>query len=145
MKIYLLINEANTDYSCGSDIVAFLDKQTAQDALHKEWQEVVESWGYNSRKHGDDDECYYEDDSAVIREGLDFECWRIEEQELDVRVAVRVKGGLVTDIYANTDVYPDVYDLDVSNFPDEGEQDEADHKEEELDNLIKSPCWRSVW
>lgn len=39
----------------------------------------------------------------------------------------------------------DVYDLDVSDFPDEGEQEAADQKEAELDELVKSPGWRAVW
>lgn len=43
------------------------------------------------------------------------------------------------------DVSVEVYDLDVSDFPDDGEQDEADKKEVELEELVKSPGWRNVW
>ena len=64
---------------------------------------------------------------------------------MDVQMAVEVKGGLVQNIYANADVYADVYDLDVSSFPDDGEEDEADRKEAELNELVNSPGWRNVW
>lgn len=61
------------------------------------------------------------------------------------KVVIRVKGGLVSSVYANADVSVDVYDLDVSYFPDEGEQEAADQKEAEMDELVKSPGWRAVW
>lgn len=60
-------------------------------------------------------------------------------------VAICVKGGLVSSVYANANMDVDVYDLDVSDFPDEGEQEAADQKEAELDELVKSPGWRAVW
>lgn len=62
-----------------------------------------------------------------------------------MQIAVRVKGGLVEEVHANADVSVEVYDLDVSDFPDDGEQDEADKKEVELEELVKSPGWRNVW
>lgn len=74
-----------------------------------------------------------------------MEHWRIVEQELDVQVAVRVEGGLVVEVHANADVDIDVYDLDASDIPDEGEDDEAGKKEAELEELIKSPGWRNIW
>ena len=41
----------------------------------------------------DEDECECCESTAVIRDDSDVESWRIEEQELDVQIAVRVKGG----------------------------------------------------
>lgn len=35
--------------------------------------------------------------------------------------------------------------LDVSDFPDEGEEDKAAEKEAELEKLVASPGWRAVW
>ena len=64
---------------------------------------------------------------------------------MNVQVAIRVKGGLVQTVYSNSDVDVDVYDLDVSDFPDEGEAEEADRKEKELDELCGNPGWRAVW
>lgn len=50
-----------------------------------------------------------------------------------------------TDGFATRYRYPDVYDLDVSDYPDAGEQVEADDKEAELNKRIVQPGWRSVW
>ena len=66
-------------------------------------------------------------------------------EEVTPEVAICVKGGLVSSVYANANMDVDVYDLDVSDFPDEGEQEAADQKEAELDELVKSPGWRAVW
>lgn len=66
-------------------------------------------------------------------------------EEVTPEVAICVKGGLVSSVYANANMDVDVYDLDVSDFPDEGEQEAADQKEAELDELVKSPGWRVVW
>lgn len=145
MTIYILVHEQDTDAAWGCDVKPFTDKQAALDAMRADWQESVKDWEYDAREHGDDDECECGEATAVIRDGDDVESWRIEEHDLDVQVAVRVKGGLVEDVHANADVSVDVYDLDVSDFPDEGEQDEANRKEAELDKLVKSPGWRNVW
>lgn len=56
-----------------------------------------------------------------------------------------IKAKHSTTIVVDADVGVDVYDLDVSDFPDEGEQEAADQKEAELDELVKSPGWRAVW
>ena len=145
MKIYVLVYEQDTDCGCDAEVSTFIHKEDAQATMRAGWEESVESWEYNSKEHKDEDECYCEEESAVIRDGMDSVRWRIEEHDLDVQVAVRVKGGLVDEVHANADVNVDVYDLDVSDFPDEGEQDEADKKEVELDELVKAPGWRAVW
>lgn len=145
MKIYNLIHEQDTDAICGCDVRTFTDKSDAYFTMHREWLSAKEAWEYDAKRHGGDDECYCDKESAVIRDGDNVENWRIEECRLDARVAVRVKGGLVEEVYSNADVSVEVYDLDVSDFPDDGEQDEADRKEAELESLVKSPGWRAVW
>lgn len=60
-------------------------------------------------------------------------------------VAVEVQGGLVQAAYANGDIFVDVYDLDVSDFPDPGEQEAADQREAELRELVSSPGWSTVY
>lgn len=60
-------------------------------------------------------------------------------------VAVMVKGGMVQAAYANGDIFVDVYDLDVSDYPDYGEQDAADAREADLRELASSPGWRTVY
>lgn len=146
MKIYLLIHEQDTDAAWGCDVKPFTDKQAAMDTMRKDWEDTIESSEFDTSAPITDEhynECDME--HAVIRDGDDVENWRIEEHELDVQVAVEVKGGLVQNIYANADVHADVYDLDVSDFPDVGEEAEADRKEAELNDLVKSPRWHNVW
>lgn len=145
MKIYMLLYKQDTDCGCDAEATAFIRKEDAQAVMRASWEKSVESWEYNAKEHKDEDECYCEEESAVIRDGMDSVYWCIEEQDLDVQVAVRVKGGLVEEVHANADVSVDVYDLDVSDFPDEGEQDEADRKEAELAERVKAPGWRNVW
>lgn len=145
MTVYLLINEQDTDAAWGSNVEIFTDKKAAQGAMRDSWQATADAWKYNAKEHHDEDECECGEDTAVIRDGNDYEYWRIEEKPLDVQVAVRVKDGLVQSIYANTDVGADVYDMDLSEFPDEDELKDADKKQAELEVLIKSPGWRPVW
>lgn len=145
MKVYILVHEQDTDAAWGCNVKPFTDKQAALDAMRADWQESVKDWECDAKEHSNDDECECGEATAVIRDGDDVESWRIEEHELDVRAAVRVKGGLVEEVQANADVNVEVYDLDVSGFPDEGEQNEADKKEAELEELVKAPGWRAVW
>lgn len=145
MKVFVLINEQDTDASNQSTVQLFLNKEAAQAEMRKQFKAELPSWNVDAENLTDDQECECGEDAAVIRNDPDSTNWRIEEQELDVQVAVRVKGGLVQSAYSNADVDVDVYDLDTSDWSDEEEQWEADQKEAELDELVKSPGWRAVW
>ena len=68
-----------------------------------------------------------------------------ESKDAGIEAVKEVEGGLVRNIYANADVSPDVYDLDVSAYPDEGEQEAADAKANELKTRVNQHSWRSVW
>ena len=81
----------------------------------------------------------------MIRNDPNVESWRIEEQRLDVQIVVRVKDGMVKNILANADVSAEVYDLDVSDYPDVEEENEADRKAAELETLANTPGWRYVY
>ena len=117
MKIYNLIHEQDTDAAWGCDVRSFTDKLSAQNAMRESWESTVKAWEYDAKEHKDEDECECCESTAVIRDDSDVESWRIEEQELDVQIAVRVKGGLVEEVHANADVSVEVYDLDVSSYP----------------------------
>ena len=145
MTIYVLIHEQDTDSVWGADVNLFLDVGAARASMRASYEATVRAWGFDESIQTEEHEAYCNDEKAVIRDDSDVENWRIEETSVDVEVAIRVKGGLVQAIYANADVYPDVYDLDVSDFPDEGEQDAADDKEAELEQRTSQPGWRSVW
>ena len=108
-------------------------------------EKTLELWGFDKSCQTEEHECYCRDNQAVIRDDPNFVTWTIEMHQLDVEIAVEVEGGLVRNIYANADVSPDVYDLDVSAYPDEGEQEAADAKANELKTRVNQHSWRSVW
>ena len=58
---------------------------------------------------------------------------------------MEVEGGLVQAIYANADIFPEVFDLDVSDFAEDSEVEEADIKAAELEKLKQQPGWRAVY
>ena len=66
-------------------------------------------------------------------------------QDCDINVAIEVSGGMVQNVWADGNVYVEVYDLDVSDFPDDGEEEEAYDKQSELNRLINGPGWKGVW
>ena len=80
-----------------------------------------------------------------MRDDTDIENWRIEEHDLQVELAVEVKDGLVQAVYANVDIFPEVFDLDVSDFAEDSEMAEADVKAAELEKLKQQPGWRAVY
>lgn len=146
MKIYVLIHEQDTESAWGSHVSLFLNKDLAEASMRKCWEDALKSWEFGLDKEMYDDHCWeYNHDNAAVLDGMDIERWRIEEQDLAVGVAVKVHGGLVQSVIANADVDLDVYDLDVSDFPDEGEEDEADERRRVFEELASRPDWRSVW
>ena len=146
MKIYVLIHEQDTDSAWGSHVSLFLNRDLAEATMRKCWEDTLKSWEFDLDKEMYDDHCWeYNHDNAAVLDGTDIERWRIEEQDLAVGVAVKVHGGLVQSVIANADVDLDVYDLDVSDFPDEGEEDETDERRRVFEELASRPDWRSVW
>ena len=146
MKIYVLIHEQDTDSAWGSHVSLFLNRDLAEASMRKCWEDALKSWEFDLDKEMYDDHCWeYNHDNAAVLDGTDIERWRIEEQDLAVGVAVKVHGGLVQSAVANADVDLDVYDLDVSDFPDEGEEDETDERRRVFEELASRPDWRSVW
>ena len=146
MKIYVLIHEQDTESAWGSHVSLFLNRDLAEASMRKCWEDALKSWEFDLDKEMYDDHCWeYNHDNAAVLDGTDIERWRIEEQDLAVGVAVKVRGGLVQSVIANADVDLDVYDLDVSDFPDEGEEDEADERRRVFEELASRPDWRSVW
>lgn len=62
-----------------------------------------------------------------------------------VSIAVEVLGGMVQNVYSDGPADVEVYDLDVSDFAEEGEEDQAKVREKELKNVINTPGWACVW
>lgn len=65
-----------------------------------------------------------------------------------VEVVIHVEGGMVQAVYASGEkarLDVTVLDLDVSDFPDEGEQETADDKRASLEEIEGSEEWKAVW
>lgn len=147
MKVYVLIHKQDSSV-WDADAELFLSMEQAQEAMRNAWNEALKAWGIAETDRPDEGRDWTCGEAeASIRDDYktEYENWAIEEKTLNVRVAIRVKGGLVQTVYSNSDVDVDVYDLDVSDFPDEGEAEEADRKEKELGELCSNPGWRAVW
>ena len=145
MILFILIHEQDTDSAWGSSVLPFIDRSAAQDAMRQAHVATVKAWDFDETIQSEEHESYCNEDKAVIRDDTDMESWRIEEHEVNVEIAIEVKQGLVQAIYANTDVYPDVYDLDVPDYAGDGELEETDTKKAALEKLKQQPGWRSVY
>ena len=121
MTLYLLIHEQDTDAAWGADVQVFLNATEAQKAMNAAYQETADRWNFDDQESDEEHMRTCSDSEATIRDDTDVEHWRIEERDLDVQMAIEVQGGLIQNIYANAGIYPDVFDLDVSAFPDKGE------------------------
>lgn len=147
MKIYTLIHLQDTAIT-DADAMPFLTKDAAHAAMKAAWEEALKAAGIDpAEPQREEREWDCGEDTASIR--IDFnsvyETWKITEHDLDVQVAVKVYGGLVQQIIANAGISAKVYDLDVSDFPDEGEQEEADSRAAEYEKLQKMTGWSHVW
>ncbi len=145
MKLYILIHEQDTDSAWGSSAKPFIDRAAAQDAMRQDYEDTLKAWKFDETNQTEEYNAYCHDGEALVRDDTDIETWRIEEHDLQVELAVEVKGGLVQAIYANADIFPEVFDLDVSDFVEDSEMAEADIKAAELEKLKQQPGWRAVY
>lgn len=147
VKIYTLIHLQDTAIT-DADAMPFLTKDAAQVAMKAAWEKDLKAAGIDpAEPQHEEREWDCGENTASIR--IDFnsvyETWKITEHDLDVQVAVKVYGGVVQQIIANAGISAKVYDLDVSDFPDEEEQEIAIAKEAEYKNLQKDAGWEKVW
>lgn len=145
MKLYILIHEQDTDSAWGSSAKPFIDRAAARDTMRQDYEDTIKAWGFDEANQTEEHSSYCHDGEARVRDDTDIENWRIEEHDLQVELAVEVKEGLVQAIYANADIFPEVYDLDVSDFAEDSEVAEADMKAAELERLKQQPGWRAVY
>ncbi len=148
MKVYMLVHKQDTSSMWDADADIFLTKEKAQEAMREQYRASLESWGINDiTEPSEDFHWTCDENQAEISDDCkcEYEQWQIQEKELDVKAAVEVRGGLVQSVIANAGIDVDVYDLDVSDFPDDGEVDEADRKGREFTELSNRPDWGRVW
>ena len=142
MLIYVLIYEENSDNRCSADVIHFTSMPEAQSAMREKYRESIHNLGYDAEETSVDGE------SAAIVNGMDSYHWRIEAREIEAsvpRIAVEVSGGMVQNVYSDADVSVEVFDLDVSDFPEDGEADEAEKRGEELEAFRSRPDVKQVW
>lgn len=142
MKVYMLVHKQDTSSMWDADADIFLTKEKAQEVMQEQYRAALESWGINDLTEPSEDFHWTCDENqAEISDDCkcEYEQWQIQEKELDVKAAVEVRGGLVQSVIANAGIDVDVYDLDVSDFPDDGEVDEADRKGREFTELSNRP------
>ena len=145
MKIYNLVYEENSDARCGAEVETFLDAEQASRQMREAFYKAIGVLGMSDHEDGDDYSSDIGSMSAGITNGMDTFRWSIDEVDLDIKVAVRVEGGLVQSVYSNAGVDVQVFDLDMSDFPDKGEYEAMQMVEDDLKQLIESPGWNMVW
>ena len=62
-----------------------------------------------------------------------------------MKIVIEVYGGLITSVYAPGSAEVEIFDLDVSDFPDIGEREEADRNATELKAIKENPKFIKVW
>lgn len=145
MKLYILIHEQDVDSTWRSSARPFIDRAAARETMRQDYEDTINAWGFDEANQTEEHSSYCHGGEAMVRDDTDMERWRIEEHELQVEMAVEVSQGLVQAIYANTDIYPEVYDLDSSDFAEDSEMAEADIRAAELEKLKQQPGWRAVY
>ena len=62
-----------------------------------------------------------------------------------MKIIIEVWGGLVANVYANGSAEVEIFDLDVSDFPDPGEREEVDRRAAELKTITENPDYKKIW
>ena len=145
MKLWNLICEVDTDMGQGAGVKTCLTKEEAQELMKKQYHRTLETICFDTTIEKDEYGCGISKVEANIQDGMDHWNWRIEEVDLDVKVAVEVSSGLVQNIYSNAGIDAEVYDLDVSGYAEKEELEEADKRAKELNEIVNSPEWGCVW
>lgn len=147
MKVYVVVHEKVEKSGENSNIRLFLTQEAAKNDMCMGFAYASLDYdGVVDIEAASDDDCWGSSTKRkFVWNGKVRETWRIEEHELDVSAAIKVKGGMVQAVAANAGIDVEVYDLDVSSYPDEGEEDEADRKAREFAELLGRPDWRCVW
>ena len=145
MKIFCLIFADTAEGSCNVTAEPFLDHDSAIASMTGQYEKMLESLCMEENSNSSVRYCNREQASARIVDGPSIYIWSIKELEQDIRVAVEVADGLVQNIYANTDVSAKVYDLDLTDVPEEGGPIEGELRQAALAEEIGAPEWRTIW
>ena len=150
MKIYTLLYKENSDCCDKAEIVyCGASHETASELLRDKYEKSLAALHHDAERDEDGYSCSLSPDCASIVEGMDSYVWEIKEHNVElpaVSVAIEVSGGMVQDVYSDGErVCVDVYDLDVSDFPDDGEEEASEQREDELEKIKNNPDWSHIW
>lgn len=145
MKIYCLFSTQSAPTKSNATVDLFLDHNMALAEMKTAYERKLAALPFDVSLQTDWHSCSCEKDLASIIDGAHTYTWCVQEHELDIQVAVEVQGGLVQNIYANADVWAEVYDLDLTDIQEEGGPSEGELCQAALAEQIGAPGWRSVW
>ena len=113
-----------------------------------DFKDILEVFGLSPNDEQEEEKQWgIEEKSAHIRYDIcsrDAD-WSIQEHDLPVQLAIRVRDGMVQEAIANADISVDVFDLDSQDLAEDGKTFEADRLDADYQKLGKEPGWRAVY
>lgn len=147
MKVYILIRKMD-DFESSAVATPHLSLEAAQAAMADDFKDILEVFGLSPNDEQEEEKQWgIEEKSAHIRYDIcsRYADWSIQEHDLPIQLAIRVRDGMVQEAIANADISVDVFDLDSQDLAEDGKTFEADRLDADYQKLGKEPGWRAVY
>lgn len=147
MKIFVLTRKMD-DFESTAVATPYLSLEAAQAAMTEDFKDILEVFGLSPDDEQEEEKQWgIEEKSAHIRYDIcsRYADWSIQEHDLPVQMAIRVREGMVQEAIANADIYVEVFDLDTRDLAEDGKTFEADRLDADYQKLGKEPSWRAVY
>ena len=147
MKVYILIRKMD-DFESSAVATPHLSLEAAQAAMADDFKDILEVFGLSPNDEQEEEKQWgIEEKSAHIRYDIcsRYADWSIQEHDLPVQLAIRVRDGMMQEAIANADISVDVFDLDSQDLAEDGKTFEADRLDADYQKLGKEPGWRAVY
>lgn len=147
MKVYILIRKMD-NFESSAVATPHLSLEAAQAAMADDFKDILEVFGLSPNDEQEEEKQWgIEEKSAHIRYDIcsRYADWSIQEHDLPVQLAIRVRDGMVQEAIANADISVDVFDLDSQDLAEDGKTFEADRLDADYQKLGKEPGWRAVY
>lgn len=147
MKVYILIRKMD-DFESSAVATPHLSLEAAQAAMADDFKDILEVFGLSPNDEQEEEKQWgIEEKSGHIRYDIcsRYADWSIQEHDLPVQLAIRVRDGMVQEAIANADISVDVFDLDSQDLAEDGKTFEADRLDADYQKLGKEPGWRAVY
>lgn len=136
------------DFESSAVATPHLSLEAAQAAMADDFKDILEVFGLSPNDEQEEEKQWgIEEKSAHIRYDIcsRYADWSIQEHDLPVQLAIRVRDGMVQEAIANADISVDVFDLDSQDLAEDGKTFEADRLDADYQKLGKEPGWRAVY